>query len=95
MRDPYAIIKNPHVTEKTMDGTSLSKYTFVVALDANKIEIRDAVSKIFNVKVEKVNTLRVRGKSRRRGRAVGRTANWKKAVVTLAAGSQIDLFERG
>ncbi|MCC6485502.1 MAG: 50S ribosomal protein L23 [Armatimonadetes bacterium] len=95
MRDPYVILKSPHVTEKSMAGTSLSKYTFVVAPDANKIEIRNAVEKIFNVKVAKVNTLTVKGKSHRRGRApLGYAADWKKAIVTLVAGQQIDVFER-
>lgn len=94
MRDPYYIIKSPHVTEKTMDSTSLNKYTFVVAPDATKIEITEAVQRIFNVKVSKVNTLNVRGKKRRRGRTQGYTPDWKKAIVTLAEGNQIDLFER-
>jgi len=95
MRDPYEILKTPHVTEKTMEGTALNKYTFVVAPDANKIEIRDAVEKVFKVKVVKVNTVSVKGKSRRRGRMPeGKTPDWKKAVVTVAEGSKIDLFER-
>lgn len=94
MRDPYTIIKNPHVTEKSIDGTAQGKYTFVVAPDANKIEIRQAIEAIFNVKVEKVNTVNVRGKMRRRGRTQGKTADWKKAIVTLVPGSNIDLFER-
>ncbi len=95
MKDPYQIIRSPHVTEKSMQGTSLFKYTFVVALDANKIEIRNAIEDIFNVKVVNVNTLRVRGKNRRRGRmAEGHTPHWKKAIVTLAEGNHIDLFER-
>lgn len=95
MRDPYQIILSPHVTEKSMSGTSLNKYTFVVAPTATKLEIQDAVKAVFNVQVLKVNTIRVKGKSRRRGRApAGHTPNWKKAIVTLAAGSKIDLFEK-
>ncbi len=94
MRDPYVIIRNPHVTEKSIDGTGQGKYTFVVAPDANKIEIRQAIEAIFNVKVDKVNTLNVKGKMRRRGRSQGKTPDWKKAIVTLAPGSKIDLFER-
>jgi LSU ribosomal protein L23P len=94
MRDPYTIIRNPHVTEKSIDATNAGKYTFVVAPDANKIEIRQAIEAIFNVKVEKVNTVNVRGKTRRRGRTQGKTADWKKAIVTLAPGNTIDLFER-
>lgn len=94
MKDPFQILLGPHVTEKSMQGTSLNKYTFVVAPDANKIEIREAVQTVFKVKVDKVNTLRVKGKVRRRGRTSGHTANWKKAVVTLEEGQKIDLFER-
>ena len=94
MKDPYTIIIRPLVTEKTISATAQSKYTFQVDPDANKIEIGDAVHRIFNVTVEKVNTLRVRGKTRRLGRfREGRKPNWKKAVVTLKAGDRIEIFE--
>lgn len=95
MKDPYQIILNPHVTEKSMTSTADNKYTFVVANDANKIEIRYAVEKIFNVQVLKVNTVSVKGKLGRRykGAARGHAPDWKKAVVTLAEGSKIELFE--
>ncbi|MBX6377991.1 MAG: 50S ribosomal protein L23, partial [Clostridia bacterium] len=69
-----------------MAQTAMNKYTFVVPLDATKPQIREAVERIFKVKVRKVNTLRVRGKTRRQGRTEGRRPDWKKAVVTLAPG---------
>ena len=94
MKDPYSIIIRPLVTEKTIGAVAQSKYTFQVDLHCNKIEITEAVQKIFNVKVEKVNTLRVRGKTRRLGRfREGRKPNWKKAIVTLKAGDRIEIFE--
>jgi large subunit ribosomal protein L23 len=95
-RDAYAIIKKPRITEKS---TALSEknnaYTFEVAPDANKIEIRHAVEDLFKVKVAKVHTVNVKGKPklvRRRGMNWGRTADWKKAIVTLKEGSKIDLM---
>ncbi|NLI00934.1 MAG: 50S ribosomal protein L23 [Chthonomonadales bacterium] len=94
MRDPYQIIERPLLTEKSMDQSHVGKYTFRVALDANKIEIADAVQRIFKVEVLKVNTLRVRGKKRRVGRfPEGRTSDWKKAIVTLKPGHTITMFE--
>lgn len=95
MRDPFTIIERPLLTEKSMDQSHHGKYTFRVARDANKIEIAQAIEKIFpNVNVVKVNTLMVRGKKRRVGRfPQGRTSDWKKAIVTLAAGQTITLFE--
>jgi large subunit ribosomal protein L23 len=77
-----------------MDGTALGKYTFRVADGANKIEIRKAVEEIFNVNVKSVNTVSVRGKKRRRGRYLGTTSEWKKAVVTLKEGQKIEAFEQ-
>ena len=82
------------MTEKTISSTAHSKYTFQVDMTANKIEIGMAVHKIFNVTVQKVNTLRVRGKTRRLGRfPEGRKPSWKKAIVTLKAGDRIEIFE--
>ena len=76
-------------------GVANKKYTFKVATDANKIEIADAVEKLFGVKVEKVNTINVRGRWRRQGMHGGYTAASKKAIVTLKEGSKgIDFFER-
>lgn len=93
MTSPYDIILRPVVTEASTDAMSQNKYTFEVARGANKITIRNAVEEIFHVRVVKVNTLWRRGKIRRRGRSVGRTPDRKKAVVTLAPGDTIELFE--
>ena len=90
----HDIIIRPIITEKSMIGATEKKYTFEVAKTAGKIEIARAVEEIFKVKVEKVNTLNVRGKYRRQGRTEGYTRSWKKAVVTLAADSKnIEFFE--
>ena len=95
MSDFYNILKKPLLTEKGTDQKeALNKYLFEVDINANKIQVRDAVEKIFSVKVEKVNTLRVRGKTRRLGRfPEGRKPTWKKAIVTLKAGDRIEIFE--
>jgi large subunit ribosomal protein L23 len=93
MRNVSQILVKPIVTEKTHDQLDrLGVYTFVVANDANKIEIAKAVEKQFDVKVKSVRTMRYAGKERRVGRWLGRRASWKKAIVTLAEGT-IDLFE--
>lgn len=94
MKDPYVIIIRPVVTEKSMALGSEGKYAFQVDLGANKIEIADAIAKIFKVKVAKVNTLTVKGKVKRLGRGpAGKTPNWKKAYVTLEPGQKIEMFE--
>ncbi len=88
------IILRPIITENSMDGIADRKYTFEVAKDANKIEIADAVEKLFDVKVKKVNTINVNGKLRRYGRFEGYTASRKKAVVTLTDDSKtIEFFD--
>ena len=88
------IVIRPIITEKSMTGVANKKYTFEVCQDANKIEIAKAVEELFGVKVQKVNTLNVRGKFRRQGRYEGYTRAWKKAVVTLTEGSKsIEFFE--
>ena len=79
------IIIKPVVTEKSMDLLAQSKYTFRVAKDANKSEIAHAIEELFNVQVTKVNTVNVRGRKKRVGRFEGKTASWKKAIVTIAA----------
>jgi large subunit ribosomal protein L23 len=89
------VIKRPlYLTEK---GAKLreeqNKYTFEVDLDANKVQIKDAVETLFKVTVRDVRTLIVRGHMRRIGRAYAKTRNWKKAVVTLREGETIDFFE--
>ncbi len=92
--DARAILIKPIITEKSTDLISMqNKYSFVVDLRANKTQIKQAVEEIFKVKVSKVNTVRMRGKLRRQGRSVGRTPDYKKAVVTLADGYSIEVFE--
>ena len=88
------IIIAPLITEKSMSGIADKKYTFKVAKDANKYDIKDAVEKLFKVNVEKVNTVNMRGRARRMGRYEGKTASWKKAVVTLKKDSKpIEFFD--
>lgn len=90
----HDIIIKPIVSEKSMDQLADRKYTFKVALNANKIEIRKAVEQIFGVKVEKVTTSRVRGKMKRMGVHIGKRSDWKKATVKLTADSKtIEFFE--
>ncbi|HHX01100.1 MAG TPA: 50S ribosomal protein L23 [Firmicutes bacterium] len=91
--DARDVLIRPVITEKSTDSISQNKYTFIVDFRANKTQIKQAVEEIFKVKVDKVNTVRVRGKLRRQGRSVGRTSDYKKAVVTLADGHSIDVFE--
>jgi large subunit ribosomal protein L23 len=91
MKDPREVLRRPILTEKSMRGVELGKYTFEVARDATKPEIREAVERIFGVKVAKVNTLRIPGKVRRRGPYAYRTPDRKKAIVTLQPGYKIDL----
>ena len=95
MKTAYDIIIRPVITEQSMEATDQKKYVFIVANDANKIEIKKAVAEIFGVKVEKVTTLRMDGKVKRQGRyPEGRTASYKKAVVKLTADSKtIEFFE--
>lgn len=94
MRDVYQIIKRPLITEKsTLHKETLNKVTFEVAPKANKIEIREAVERLFNVKVLDVHTLKVKGKKRRMGRFQGKEKDWKKAIVTLRPGGHIEFFE--
>lgn len=89
----YHIIKRPHVTEKaTTDSLMRNAYHFRVPTDANKSEIKRAIQELFNVHVERVNTLRVSGKARRRGWVRGQKADWKKAMVTLREGETIDVL---
>ena len=95
MANVYDIIIRPVITERSMAATSDKKYVFEVAPTAGKIEIKNAVEKIFGVKVVKVNTLHVNGKLKRTGRyPAGRRPSWKKAVVTLSEDSKsIEFFE--
>jgi large subunit ribosomal protein L23 len=89
----YHIIKKPIITEKASDDSATrNAYTFRVPTDANKVEIRNAIQQIFDVKVTSVNTLNVRSKTRRRGYVAGQTPAWKKAMVCLAEGQTIDVL---
>ena len=88
------VIIRPIITEKSMEGISIKKYTFEVAKDATKVDIARAVEELFDVKVDKVNTMHVRGQLRRQGRSQGYTRSWKKAIVKLKDSSKtIPFFE--
>lgn len=94
MKSAYDIIIKPVITECSMDMLADKKYTFKVATDANKIEIKKAVEEIFDVKVAKVTTINMDGKLKRMGRYEGRRASYKKAVVKLTEDSKtIEFFE--
>ena len=82
------IIIAPVVTEKSSDGIQEGKYTFKVNKKATKIDIKNAVEKLFEVKVLSVNTVTVKGKEKRVGRNVGKTSDWKKAIVTIDTNAQ-------
>ncbi|MEN8126897.1 MAG: 50S ribosomal protein L23 [Planctomycetota bacterium] len=91
--DDYSIIIKPLVTEQGMHfANTKNAYSFEVNKKANKVQIRSAVEKLYNVKVTDVRTANVKGKPRRRGRNIGMTRNWKKAVVVLHEDYHIDLF---
>lgn len=88
----YSIIRSPLVTEKSTRNSVLRQYVFRVAKDSNKIEIRNAIEKIYNVKVEKIRSAIIKGKTKKiRGNQAGKTTSWKKAVVTLKEGFDIKL----
>jgi len=94
VRDPRQVIVRPLMTEKSVRlKDERNAVTFQVVPDANKVEIRQAVEAVFNVKVRQVRTANVRGKLKRMGRFQGRRPSWKKAVVTLAPGHKIELVE--
>jgi len=95
MKSAYDVIIRPIITEQSMEDLDIKKYAFEVAKSANKVEIAQAVEQIFGVKVIKVTTETVRGKSKRQGAyPQGKTASWKKAVVKLSADSKsIEFFE--
>ncbi|MBW2557390.1 MAG: 50S ribosomal protein L23 [Deltaproteobacteria bacterium] len=90
----YSVIKKPLVTEKsTIARDEENKYFFEVDRRATKIDIRSAVEKIFKVRVVNINTVNVAGKKKRVGKIVGRKRSWKKAVITLAPGGTIEVYE--
>ena len=94
MRDARDVVIRPVVTERsTLLADELDAFTFIVAQDANKIEIRRAVEQLFEVRVSSVRTMNYRGKMRRVGRNTGRRPGFKKAIVKLAEGERIDVYE--
>ncbi len=94
MKSPYDVILKPVLTEQSYDNMSERKYTFIVARDANKQEIKKAAEEIFGVTVDKVNTLTRQGKKKRMGRTEGYRATTKRAVIKLTADSKgIEFFE--
>ena len=92
--DIYQVIKEPHITEKAnMQKGEANQVSFKVHRQANKIEIRRAVEALFKTKVLNVRTMNMIGKSRRMGKHLGRKPHWKKAIVQLAPGENIEFFE--
>lgn len=89
----YGIIMRPLITEKAQVMTAQNKYAFEVDKRANKMQIKEAVEVAFNVRVNSVNTATMKGKNKRYGRRESKLPDWKKAIVTLAAGEKIELFE--
>jgi large subunit ribosomal protein L23 len=90
----YDIVKRPVISEKTsIQKEAANQVSFEVDRRANRVEIKRAIEKIFNVKVSSVQTMQVRGKIKQRGRITGKRKDWKKAIVTLSPGQRIDFFE--
>ena len=92
MNSAYEVIIRPVVSERSFDLMAEGKYTFEVSAKAPNEEIASAVEKLFNVHVKKVNTMWVKPKNKRVRYVTGKTRTWKKAVVTLAEGEQIEVF---
>jgi large subunit ribosomal protein L23 len=91
---PHDIVKRPLITEKTSIQKEVNnQITFEVDRRANRVEIKKAIENIFNVNVVGVRTMQVKGKTKQRGRIVGKRRDWKKAIVTLMPGERIDFFE--
>lgn len=93
MKNPRNILRKPVITEKSTSLMQENKYTFVVDPRANKVEIKQAVESLFKVKVEKVNTMTVKGRIKRVRNIPGRTPDIKKAIVTLRKGDKIEILE--
>ncbi|MBW2590379.1 MAG: 50S ribosomal protein L23 [Deltaproteobacteria bacterium] len=90
----YGIIRRPLVTEKTsIQKEQSNQITFEVDRMANRIEIKRAIEKIFKVNVAHVRTMQVKGKTKQRGRTIGKRRDWKKAIITLLPGERIEFFE--
>ena len=95
MKDPRDVIVRPVISEKTYGLLDENKYTFVVDPRANKTQIKQAIEGIFDVKVLSVNTMNRPGKRKRRGLIVGKRPDTKRAIVTVAEGDEIELFDAG
>ncbi len=94
MKEIYQIIRRPLITEKSnIQKDESNQLSFEVDRRANKKEIKDAIEKLFKVKVVQVCTANIRGKTKRLGRNIGKKRDWKKAIVTLREGDSIDFFE--
>ncbi|PCI30528.1 MAG: 50S ribosomal protein L23 [SAR324 cluster bacterium] len=94
MKSQFNLIRKPHITEKgVLLKEEQNKVIFQVAVDANKIELKKAIESIFKVKVKKISTLNVKGKTKRQGKTEGKRADWKKAIVTLEEDQSIEYFE--
>ena len=94
MKTAYDIIIKPVISERSMDDAAARKYTFKVALDANKTEVKRALEEIFEIEIEKVNIMNIRAKKKRQGRTFGMTSRSKKAIVTLKPSSkEIEFFQ--
>jgi large subunit ribosomal protein L23 len=94
MKSGYDVVIRPIITELSMDEVANRKYTFKVAVNANKTEVKQAIEGIFDVDVAKVNIMNVNGKLKRMGKTIGRTASYKKAIVTLTEDSkEIEIFQ--
>jgi len=94
MKTPYDVILKPVISERSMDDAQSKKYTFKVAKDANKTQVKLALEEIFGVEIEKVNIMNIKGKAKRMGRTAGRTSDTKKAIVKLTAKSkEIEFFK--
>ena len=89
----FNVLRGAHISEKASRVADNNQFVFRIDPTANKFEVKQAVEKLFDVKVENVRTVSVRGKSKRFGRSLGKRSNWKKAYVTLQAGHRIDLVD--
>jgi large subunit ribosomal protein L23 len=95
VKDIHDVILRPVISEKSYEMLDDNKYTFIVDRNANKTHIRQAVEKIFDVKVLSVNTMNRKGKRKRRGLIEGKRPDTKRAIVTVAPGDRIELFDAG
>ncbi len=91
----YKVVFGPHVTEKAVSGSESNIHTFKVAVNATKREVKNAVESLFEVKVDAVRTVKVKGKSKNFGKRQGTRKDWKKAYVRLAEGQSLDIATEG